>query len=119
DPAPGATALRDALAGTLPHHLVPEAVVVLDALPLLPNGKVDRGALPAPADDDPDRTGPGPRTLREDLVAGIFADVLERPSVGPHDSFFDLGGHSLLAMRVVSRVRAVLGADLAVRTLFE
>ncbi|WP_411077444.1 amino acid adenylation domain-containing protein [Streptomyces sp. cmx-10-25] len=119
DPAPGATALRDALAGTLPHHLVPEAVVVLDALPLLPNGKVDRGALPAPADDDRAQAGPGPRTLREDLVAGIFADVLERPSVGPHDGFFDLGGHSLLAMRVVSRIRAVLGADLAVRTLFE
>ncbi|MFC8490310.1 amino acid adenylation domain-containing protein [Streptomyces sp. NPDC057235] len=118
EPAPGATALRDALAGTLPHHLVPEAVVVLDALPLLPNGKVDRGALPVP-DEDPDRTGPGPRTLREDLVAGIFADVLERPAVGPHDSFFDIGGHSLLAMRVVSRIRSVLGADLAVRTLFE
>ncbi|MFC8886351.1 amino acid adenylation domain-containing protein, partial [Streptomyces cinereoruber] len=118
DPAPGATALRDALAEALPHHLVPEAVVVLDALPLLPNGKVDRAALPAP-DEEPDRTGPGPRTLREDLVAGIFADVLERPSVGPHDGFFAVGGHSLLAMRVVSRIRALLGADLSVRTLFE
>ncbi|MFF5454008.1 amino acid adenylation domain-containing protein [Streptomyces sp. NPDC012950] len=118
DPAPGATALRDALAGTLPHHLVPEAVVVLDALPLLPNGKIDRGALPAP-DEDPAQTPAGPRTLREDLIAGIFADVLERPAVGPHDGFFDIGGHSLLAMRVVSRVRSVLGADLAVRTLFE
>ncbi|MFC7976757.1 amino acid adenylation domain-containing protein [Streptomyces cinereoruber] len=117
-PAPGATALRDALAEALPHHLVPEAVVVLDALPLLPNGKVDRTALPAP-DEEPDRTGPGPRTLREDLVAGIFADVLERPSVGPHDNFFAVGGHSLLAMRVVSRIRALLGADLSVRTLFE
>ncbi|MET9254129.1 amino acid adenylation domain-containing protein [Streptomyces sp. NPDC003717] len=116
--APGATALRDALAEILPHHLVPEAVVVLDALPLLPNGKVDRAALPAP-DDALAPVGPSPRTLREDLVAGIFADVLERPAVGPHDSFFDLGGHSLLAMRVVSRVRSVLGADLAVRTLFE
>ncbi|MCX5414993.1 non-ribosomal peptide synthetase [Streptomyces sp. NBC_00059] len=117
-PAPGATALRDALAEILPHHLVPEAVVVLDALPLLPNGKADRAALPAP-DETTAPAGPSPRTLREDLVAGIFADVLERPAVGPHDSFFDLGGHSLLAMRVVSRVRTVLGADLAVRTLFE
>ncbi|MFF4169351.1 amino acid adenylation domain-containing protein [Streptomyces sp. NPDC001744] len=119
-PAPGPTALRDALAGTLPHHMVPEAVVVLDALPLLPNGKIDRAALPVP-DGATARTGTdeGPRTPREELVAGILADVLERPEVGPHDSFFDLGGHSLLAMRVVSRVRAVLGADLAVRTLFE
>ncbi|GAA2097657.1 hypothetical protein GCM10009759_27960 [Kitasatospora saccharophila] len=110
-------ALREALAGALPGHLVPEAVVVLDALPLLPNGKVDRAALPAPRGGRGD--GRGPLGAREELVAGIFAEVLERPAVGPREGFFDLGGHSLLAMRVVGRVRAVLGADLAVRTLFE
>ncbi|MEU2248374.1 amino acid adenylation domain-containing protein [Streptomyces sp. NPDC019224] len=120
DPGPRPAALREALAETLPHYMVPAAVVVLDGLPLLPNGKTDRRALPRP-DDEPENTGEGagPLTPREDLLAGIFADVLGRPGVGPHDSFFDLGGHSLLAMRVVSRVRTVLGADLAVRTLFE
>ncbi|SHM86439.1 non-ribosomal peptide synthetase [Actinacidiphila paucisporea] len=118
-PAPLPGALRDALAGTLPRHAVPAAVVVLDALPLLPNGKVDRRALPVPAQDTASPTGPGRRTPHEDLLAGMFADILQRPSVGPRDDFFDLGGHSLLAMRLVSRVRSVLGADIAVRTLFE
>ncbi|MEU5716187.1 amino acid adenylation domain-containing protein [Streptomyces sp. NPDC020403] len=119
DPAPRPGALRDGLAETLPHYMVPGAVVVLDSLPLLPNGKVDRRALPEPAAGGVTSGGPGGGTPREDLLAGIFADVLGRSRVGPHDSFFALGGHSLLAMRVVSRVRAVLGAEIAVRTLFE
>ncbi|MFC9945043.1 amino acid adenylation domain-containing protein [Streptomyces pratensis] len=119
DPALRPAALREALAETLPHYMVPGAVVVMDDLPLLPNGKVDRRALPEPEPDTGAPAGPGPRTLQEDLLAGIFADVLQRPRVGPHDSFFDLGGHSLLAMRVISRVRAVLGAEIDVRTLFE
>ncbi|QIQ01044.1 non-ribosomal peptide synthetase [Streptomyces liangshanensis] len=119
DPAPRPAALRDDLAETLPHYMVPGGVVLLDDLPLLPNGKVDRRALPAPAQGPDTPAAAGRRTLHEDLLAGIFADVLDVPSVGPHDSFFDLGGHSLLAMRVVSRVRSVLGAETAVRTLFE
>ncbi|PZT83571.1 non-ribosomal peptide synthetase [Streptomyces sp. AC1-42W] len=118
-PAPHTAALRTALADALPHYMVPAAVVVLDELPLLPNGKTDRRALPRPDDEPATTAAAGPRTPREDLLAGIFAEVLGRPAVGPHDSFFDLGGHSLLAMRVVSRVRTVLGADIAVRTLFE
>ncbi|WLQ53076.1 amino acid adenylation domain-containing protein [Streptomyces poriferorum] len=119
DPAPRPVLLRDALAETLPHYAVPGAVVVLDDLPLLPNGKVDRRALPEPSAGSDPADGAGLHTLQESLLAGIFADVLQRPLVNPHDSFFDLGGHSLLAMRVVSRVRAVLGAEIAVRTLFE
>ncbi|MFD8799309.1 amino acid adenylation domain-containing protein [Streptomyces atroolivaceus] len=119
DPAPRPAALRDALAETLPHYMVPGAVVVLDDLPLLPNGKVDRRSLPEPDPGTDAPAGPGRHTLQEDLLAGIFADVLRLPRVGPHDSFFDLGGHSLLAMRVISRVRAVLGAEIDVRTLFE
>ncbi|MFG3044995.1 amino acid adenylation domain-containing protein [Streptomyces sp. NPDC048241] len=119
--APRALTLRDDLAEALPHYMVPGAVVVLDELPLLPNGKVNRRALPAPEPEPEAETSvaPGRGTPQEELLAGIFADVLHRPAVGPHDSFFDLGGHSLLAMRVVSRVRAVLGAEVAVRTLFE
>ncbi|MET7342602.1 amino acid adenylation domain-containing protein [Streptomyces sp. NPDC005547] len=120
DPAARPAALREALAETLPHYMVPTAVVLLGELPLLPNGKADRRALPRP-DDEAEHTGgtTGAFGPREDLLAGIFAEVLGRPGVGPHDSFFDLGGHSLLAMRVVSRVRTVLGARIAVRTLFE
>ncbi|RPE27817.1 non-ribosomal peptide synthetase [Kitasatospora cineracea] len=120
--APGvaAGALRGALAGVLPGYLVPEAVVVLEALPVLPNGKVDRSALPVPAEGAGGAgAGRAPRTVREELLAGIFAEVLERAEVGPEEGFFELGGHSLLAMRVVGRVRSVLGAELAVRTLFE
>ncbi|MFF9391525.1 amino acid adenylation domain-containing protein [Streptomyces griseoluteus] len=119
DGAPRPLTLRDDLAETLPHYMVPGAVVVLDELPLLPNGKVNRRALPAPEPEAGTSGAPGRGTPLEELLAGIFADVLDRPAVGPHDSFFDLGGHSLLAMRVVSRIRAVLGAEVAVRTLFE
>ncbi|MGP3635801.1 amino acid adenylation domain-containing protein, partial [Streptomyces sp. 24-1644] len=119
DPAVRPVTLRDALAESLPHHMVPGAVVILDDLPLLPNGKVDRRALPEPAPGSDAADGAGQHSLQEGLLAGIFADVLQRPLVNPHDSFFDLGGHSLLAMRVVSRVRAVLGAEIGVRTLFE
>ncbi|MEU8625017.1 amino acid adenylation domain-containing protein [Streptomyces sp. NPDC048669] len=119
DPALRPVALRDALAGSLPHYMVPGAVVVLDELPLLPNGKVDRRALPEPAPGSRTGDGAGRHTLQEGVLAGIFADVLQRPQVAAHDSFFDLGGHSLLAMRVVSRVRVVLGAEIAVRTLFD
>ncbi|MFJ6902841.1 amino acid adenylation domain-containing protein [Streptomyces griseoluteus] len=119
DGAPRPLTLRDDLAETLPHYMVPGAVVVLDELPLLPNGKVNRRALPAPEPEAETSGAAGRGTPQEELLAGIFADVLDRPAVGPHDSFFDLGGHSLLAMRVVSRIRAVLGAEVAVRTLFE
>ncbi|MFE9404149.1 amino acid adenylation domain-containing protein [Streptomyces sp. NPDC006530] len=119
DPGLRPSDLTDDLSRTLPHYMVPGAVVLLDDLPLLPNGKVDRRALPEPEPDTELTTRPAQRDLREDLLAGILADVLGRSAVGPHDNFFDLGGHSLLAMRVVSRVRTVLGAETQVRDLFE
>ncbi|HEX2208918.1 MAG TPA: amino acid adenylation domain-containing protein, partial [Longimicrobium sp.] len=113
-----AEALRAHLRGSLPDYMVPGAFVALGQIPLTANGKVDRRALPAPEHADDDAFA-APRTPVEEVLAGIWAEVLRLERVGIHDSFFALGGHSLFATRVVSRVRAVLGVELPLRALFE
>ncbi|GGV68742.1 hypothetical protein GCM10010277_78250 [Streptomyces longisporoflavus] len=109
--------LRDFARQNLPDYMVPAAIVVLDELPLTPNGKLDTAALPEPAYPT---TGErrAPRTLREELLCELFAEILGRDTVGIDDSFFDLGGHSLLAVRLSGRARSVLGVELPARQVF-
>nr|APD71949.1 non-ribosomal peptide synthetase 2 [Streptomyces sp.] len=114
DPA----AVRAALARELPEHMVPAAVVALDAFPLSPNGKLDRRELPAPVFAGGEGTR-RPASPREEALTRLFAEVLGVEQAGPDDAFFDLGGTSLLAVRLVARVREELGAELTIGSLFE
>ncbi|MFG3438648.1 amino acid adenylation domain-containing protein [Nonomuraea sp. NPDC047897] len=109
---------RAHLRARLPEAMIPAAFVHLDALPVLPSGKLDRAALPPPAPD----AGPGhvpPRTPLEEALAAVWADLLGLPRVGATDDFFALGGHSLLAVRLIGRINDELDVDLPLRLVFD
>jgi amino acid adenylation domain-containing protein len=121
-PPPGGSidtvALRRSLQRRLPAHLVPSALVEIEAIPVTRNGKLDRRALPAPSRAR-GRSGRSPRDDREAALCGLFAEVLGVEEVTIDDGFFELGGHSLLAARLTGRIQSALGIGLPVRVLFE
>ncbi|MGN9822142.1 phosphopantetheine-binding protein, partial [Streptomyces sp. SD11] len=123
DPAHGIPApevLREHLHRSLPDYMIPSLFIELTALPMTPNGKINRAALPAP---DASRAGLGgfsePSGATEELLAGIWAQVLGVERVGATDGFFDLGGHSLLATLAVSRIREAFGVEVSLADLFD
>ncbi|RKH15280.1 amino acid adenylation domain-containing protein [Corallococcus sp. CA047B] len=119
DAVPDVSELRAWLRERLPEHMVPASFTPLAALPLTVNGKVDRRALPAPEPARGDALSyVPPRTPTEVALCRLWASLLDVERVGLHDNFFHLGGHSLLATQLVSRIRAELGAELALRVLF-
>jgi non-ribosomal peptide synthetase component F/acyl carrier protein len=121
DKAPGVAELRAFLGETLPAYMIPEVFVMLGALPMTPNRKVDRTALPPPSEStlDAERPVVAPRNGTEEKVAAIYCEVLELKSVGVDDGFFELGGHSLLATKVRSRVFDAFDIELQARRVFD
>ncbi|WP_349956567.1 amino acid adenylation domain-containing protein [Rhizobium sp. ZPR3] len=110
--------LRTFVQTILPDYMIPSAIVLLQALPLTVNGKLDKNALPDPAHQGRKEHVP-PRTAFEQVVANIWQEILKVPSVSVDDSFFDLGGHSLSAARMLSKLRSTLGVEIPLRTIFD
>jgi amino acid adenylation domain-containing protein len=115
------TELRSYLLEKLPDYMVPSTFVILEEIPLTPNGKIDRKALPEPDNKRPelDRAFVAPRTPVEDILTSIWSEILGIKQIGIYDNFFDLGGHSLMATQVISRLCKVFRVKLPLRTLFE
>jgi amino acid adenylation domain-containing protein len=112
--------LRAFLATSLPDYMLPAVIVALPALPVLPNGKIDRSSLPEPRSSELTVVSKEvPRNLTEEVLVGIWSDVLGAPGIGIRDSFFDLGGHSISATQMAARVRQAFGVDLSLRTFFD
>jgi aryl carrier-like protein len=114
------TRLMEALSARLPAYMLPADICVLDSLPITPNGKIDRRALPEPAHTQrsPEPPSVVPDATESQLLA-IWSAVLERADIGVHDNFFDIGGHSLRATQLASRIRRDMGTEVALRTIFE
>ncbi|MFN7141503.1 MAG: non-ribosomal peptide synthetase, partial [Limisphaerales bacterium] len=112
--------LRQRVKQRLPEHMVPSSVVVMDKLPLMPNGKVDRSALPAPQPEN-DRADScmAPRTPSEEQIAAIWKELLKREHIGVDENFFELGGHSLLAIQVMARMRQLFQIEMPLKDIFE
>jgi len=112
---------RSLLKRRLPEYMIPSAFVVLDEMPLTVNGKIDRRGLPAPGHIRPDLKSSfmGPRTPMEEMLEGLWSQVLGIDRIGVNDNFFDLGGHSLLATQLVSRVRETFQVEIPLRSVFE
>jgi amino acid adenylation domain-containing protein/non-ribosomal peptide synthase protein (TIGR01720 family) len=113
--------LRASLAQRLPEYMIPAAFVVLAALPLTSNGKIDRRALPALESSKVEEAAAhvGPRNPVEEVLVGIWSDVFDRPEISVHDRFSDLGGHSLLAIQIIARTREAFQAEIPLRAIFE
>ncbi|MHC5725552.1 MAG: condensation domain-containing protein, partial [Nostoc sp.] len=124
-PSPGETVkveqLRTFLTDQLPDYMIPSAFIEMESFPLTPNGKVNRRTLPEPTTSRPElgQTFVEPRTPTEEILAGIWRDVLGLEQVGIYDNFFDLGGHSLLATQVIALTRKAFGIELPILSLFE
>lgn len=118
-PAPSVADLRRHVGAAVPEAVVPAAFVLLDALPINANGKLDRRALPVPDYGVATVESRRPVNPAEEILCGLFAEVLEVDAVGVDDNFFELGGHSLLVTRLISRVRATLAREFPVRLVFE
>ena len=121
DTAPASEALRSFAKERLPEYMLPSQFVMLDTIPLTPNGKVDRKALPEPemSRREPAQSYVAPRNATEELLVEIWAQVLKIDRVGIHDNFFDLGGHSLLVAKIVAKVREQFGLNVAVSKVFD
>ena len=110
--------MREDLQRRMPEYMVPGAIVKMEEMPLTANGKLDRGALPKPEMGAAAAEYEGPRTAVEEIVSGIWGEVLRVEKVGVRENFFEMGGHSLLATQVVSRVRKVFGVEVSLRKVF-
>lgn len=119
DPTSLRVELRERLRDKLPEYMVPSSFTLLEALPLTTNGKLDRRALPAPADDRAAHEPTPPGTGLERELVDVWQALLDVEVLGVDDDFFDVGGHSLLAAQLAARVRAAIGVDCSVRDVFE
>ena len=114
-----ASGLRRSLSSRLPSYMIPSAFVSLESLPLSPNGKVDRDALPAPTGQCPDEEYIAPESDTEKTIAAMWCDILRMERVGTQDNFFHLGGHSLLGTQLISRIRNEFNIELPLSCVFE